>query len=77
MFKAFTCIISPFSLWCLPASLFSSLKGISYSCTTSQFPVDNILDVYDSHDYEPCAGVRRSGKTSAGTHHMTVLRCCT
>ena len=74
MFKAFTCIISPFSLQCLPASLFSSLKGISYSCTTSQFPVDNNLDVYDSHDFEPHAGVGRSGQTSAGTHHMTVLK---
>ena len=74
MFKAFTCIISPFSLQCLLASLFSSLKGISYSCTTSQFPVDNILDVYDSHDYKPHAGVGRSGQMSAGTHCMMVLR---
>ena len=55
-------MISPFSLWCLPASLFSSLKGIIYFCTTSQFSVDNILDVYDSHDYEPHAGLGRSGQ---------------
>ena len=42
----------PFSLQCLSTSLFSSLKGIIYFCITSQFPVDNILDMYDSHDYE-------------------------
>ena len=71
---AFTYMISPFSLWCLPASLFSSLKGIIYFCTTSQFPVDNILDVYDSHDYEPHAGLGRSRQMSTRTRSMTVLR---
>ena len=55
-------MIFPFSLQCLPISLFNSLNGIFYFCTTSQFPVDNILDVYDSHDYKPHAGLGRSGQ---------------